>query len=264
MSDVLASARVPIAVWWFDLDQPPKVVERLADVLEPSERTRAARFRTDVLRYRYVVAHAALRQILGHALGREPHSVPLERDPCTACGALHGKPRVTDATISFNLSHGGRAGVVAIADRAMVGVDVEPVDAFQQVGALGSWLTPGEADALAVCSPSTRLAAELRAWVRKEAALKATGEGLNRPLDQCAILPDRRPAWTAVDDSGIPLARGVDVAIAPDVVVGVAVDVRRARSATVDLVVSTHAWDVAHRPDATERTDALTDLTLRV
>ncbi|BDZ51902.1 hypothetical protein GCM10025867_41430 [Frondihabitans sucicola] len=145
--------------------------EAAAETLDPGERARAAALRSATDRRRYVAAHAWLRRLLGEATGVIPRDVVILRGPCSACGEPHGKPFVARGP-RFSLSRSGGWAALAIGDTGELGIDLEAAQDHERLAPLrDSLLAPGES--------SDDL---LRTWVRKEALLKASGEGLTRAM----------------------------------------------------------------------------------
>jgi 4'-phosphopantetheinyl transferase len=200
-----------VKVWRVRLDAPAPAHAHAHDdddaaaasVLSEDERARAARFKFDRDREAYVRAHAALRAIVGRALGVAAGEVEFTFGP-------HGKPRV--GALELNLSHAGALALVALGPRPL-GVDVErtaPIDPPGPHEVAVQYFSPAERAELARAADP--LAAFYRVWTRKEAFLKATGEGLSRPLDSfdvsagagaalVATRPDRDEAarWVMID-----------------------------------------------------------------
>jgi 4'-phosphopantetheinyl transferase len=151
-----------------------------ADVLSPQETRRAAAFRHDGDRRRYVVAHVWLRRLLGAVLDVAPASVPIAAAAGAHCGEPHGKPQLPRATgLHFSLSHAGDVALCAVGG-APVGVDIEAVPAGAGYVELMTALEPRERSAVDDAPAAQRAAAFTQCWVRKEAYLKGTGEGLSR------------------------------------------------------------------------------------
>ncbi|WP_053226403.1 4'-phosphopantetheinyl transferase family protein [Solirubrobacter soli] len=168
----------------------------LVDVLSPEERRRAAAFRRVEDRDRYVIAHVWLRRVLGEALGVAAPDVPIEAGDCVSCGLPHGKPRLPAHTeLHFSLSHAGDVVLCALASTP-VGVDVEAVPDDARHLELLSVLHPSERDA-------GTAAAVMRCWVRKEAYLKGTGEGLSREPHTVRVgagpTPEHPDGWRLSD-----------------------------------------------------------------
>lgn len=149
-------------------------------LLDAAERARAARFATPLLRRRFVVAHALLRQVLGRALGRHPAELRFEP-------GFHGKPRLAGAGegLHFNLSHSGRLALLALGPFEL-GADLEELRPLSDRAELEERVfTAAERAAIARSPDPTR--AFFEAWTRKEALIKATGQGLSAPLQEIDI-----------------------------------------------------------------------------
>lgn len=188
-----------------------------AGVLDADELRRAAAFRFDRHRDRYVAAHLALRRILGERTASAPGDVRLTRRPCPGCGEPHGRPALADRDdLHFSLSHSGDLALVALAP-APVGADIEELVAAEVADELTAVLHPRErAELAALDAPSARRAAVARAWVRKEAYLKGIGTGLSRSteLDYVGTLadsPEGPDGWTVRD---VPVPKGYAAAVA--------------------------------------------------
>ncbi|GJG89249.1 4'-phosphopantetheinyl transferase [Gemmatimonadetes bacterium T265] len=174
-----------VHVWRVRLDvadAAPRLVRECADVLSAAERARAGRFHAAAHRDRFVVAHGVLRRVLGAYAGREPQALEFTT-------GLAGKPALADAragdggTIEFNLSHSADLAVVAVARGRAVGVDVEREDAAIEHESLSEhFFSPGECAELRAVGEAGRVAGFFAAWSRKEAYLKATGEGITNGL----------------------------------------------------------------------------------
>jgi len=165
-----------VHVWSLRLDLASDVRRRLEAFLSPDEADRARRFAFPTSRNHFVCAHGLLRVILARYLGVAPWEVAIER-------AAGGKPRLADgAGPRFNLSHGGGMGLVAVCAGREVGVDVERV---REVAGLAAdrCFSPFERASLKAVAPRLRLEAFYACWTRKEAFLKALGDGLARRLD---------------------------------------------------------------------------------
>ena len=182
-------------MWWAG---PTAAGPHLLGLLSEAERRRHARLRQPADRDRFLVAHSLLRIQLGRRLGVEPSAVALSDG--------EGKPRLAtpEPEVEFSLSHSGQRVAVAVAVGFAVGVDVEWVGAERDLGALiERALSPGERSQLAGLAGPARQEAFYRYWVRKEAAVKATGHGLGAPLRAITVSAPSEPAellsWDADD-----------------------------------------------------------------
>jgi 4'-phosphopantetheinyl transferase len=168
-----------VDVWYIDLAVAAGTVARLAAGLSPGEQERAGRFMFERDRRRFVVARSALRALLGRYLDVPP------RELAFVYGA-HGKPALegAHAALEFNVSHSGDVAVVAAGWNRALGVDVEAWRALPDLAALAARVfAPAERAVLDALAAIDRPAAFFRCWTRKEAFIKATGQGLAQPLD---------------------------------------------------------------------------------
>lgn len=160
-----------IELWWLDLDAWP-----LADdaALSDAERQRAARFRFERHRRRYVAGRVTLRHVLAERLRCAPGTLQLGVD-------RFDKPRLDapQASIGFNVSHSEQVCLIGVSEHGALGVDVELHRRVDDAVSLArAHFGADEQRAWADCAPEERDRAFLRCWTRKEACLKALGVGL--------------------------------------------------------------------------------------
>jgi 4'-phosphopantetheinyl transferase len=175
-----------IDVWCAALELPEAELARLEATLAPEERARAARFVFERDRSRFVAARGLLRQILAAYVGTPPEALRFRY-------SARGKPalEVGEAGLEFNLAHSGGLALYAVAWRRPVGVDVERLrEDIDVEGIAGRFFSPREAAALRAMPQAERLPAFFRCWTRKEALLKAWGEGLPFGLDRFSVSLD--------------------------------------------------------------------------
>jgi 4'-phosphopantetheinyl transferase len=170
-----------VDVWIVELDIPAGA-ELDAAALSKQEAERYAGLEHDA-RALAVTARAVLRRVLGKRLGMAPEDVRIvEGDDA--------KPTLAGGDLEFNVTHSDRLALIAVA-RVPVGVDIERVekiasDEFDDL--IAFVLTPRELDELVHLPERDRLAAYYRVWTRKEAFVKATGEGIaGRPLPEVVV-----------------------------------------------------------------------------
>jgi 4'-phosphopantetheinyl transferase len=164
-----------VHVWTCRLDAAPDAIAYWTTLLADDEMARAARFRVSTDRDRFIVAHALLRRLLATYLETDPARLLFGQ-------AAFGKPFLIDhPELCFSLSHSGDFALVALA-RCQVGVDVERLDQQIEIdGVAASAFSALELAELRTLVPAERRAAFFRLWTRKEAYVKARGEGLRRP-----------------------------------------------------------------------------------
>lgn len=182
-------AGVEVEVGWTDLaGVHDTLLEALAAVVGSTLLTQAARLRRREDRLARITAHALARHLVARATGQAPAGLRLVRR-CHRCGiADHGKPSFLPpgggtAPVEVSLSHSGR-WVCAVVAPLPVGIDVEVAEHCVDWTALEA-LVRHPAESVAAADDDA-----VRRWVRKEAALKAIGEGLSTPM-ATVLLQDR-------------------------------------------------------------------------
>ena len=219
ISEWLASSASPaiaedeVHVWKVDLSAPVSDVR----VLSRDEHERAARFHFERDRRHFKIVRASLRNILGRYLNLPPQSLVFGQTE-------YGKPFLTNpeaAGVLFNLSHSAEVALVAVAREREVGVDVEFMRAdFATNEVAEHFFSIAEIYTLSGLEPHLRSQAFFNCWTRKEAYVKARGEGLSMPLDvfDVSLAPEVSAAMLSnrVDESEPSRWIFQDVQIAPD------------------------------------------------
>ena len=178
--------RHEVYIWTVALDRPREGWPRLLGCLSPDEQVRAGRFRFEPDRLRFVVARAALREILGSCIGLPAQEVVFEY-------GLYGKPALGNGgarQIGFNLAHCQGLALIAVAAGRRVGVDLELISSEVAEGRMRiaeRFFSAAEVAALEALPRRLQDEAFLACWTRKEAYLKARGEGLSTPLDGFSV-----------------------------------------------------------------------------
>lgn len=157
--------------------------EHWLGLLDAEEQARAARFRFAHLTQNFIADHARLRILLGHYLATAPKKLRFTKN-------AYGKPALAhpETRLRFNLSHTAGFTLLAISLDHELGVDVEavrPMEDWQEIAA--SHFSAAENAELRSFDASDRNDAFFRCWTRKEAFLKASGEGLSKPLDAFSV-----------------------------------------------------------------------------
>jgi len=181
-----------VHVWRATLSLAEAQVTALGSLLNAEEQARARRLRFEDKRRSFVAARGILRCILGRYLNLSPQQVEFSY-------SAQGKPELAPlhaTELRFNLAHSGNLALVALACARPIGIDLEqlrPVEAMDQI--VAGYFAPAEREAFQRLPPEHRLWAFFAAWTRKEAYLKARGEGLTLPLDQVVVTlsPDVAP-----------------------------------------------------------------------
>jgi 4'-phosphopantetheinyl transferase len=200
----MALAPNEVHVWRAALDPPPVACAALVQWLDAAERVRAERFSMEDGRRRFIVAHGVLRLLLGAYCGCDPHALRFAEG---RWGKPHLREPATD--LCFNLSHSGELALCAVTRNAEIGVDVEHRRATLASDAIAArHFAPEELSVLRKLPRHLRTAAFFRCWTRKEAFIKARGEGLARPLDSFAVslAPDMPAALLSIGGSAAAAA----------------------------------------------------------
>ena len=165
-----------VHVWSASLERPAQAVERMRGLLAGDERTRADRFRFERDRSRYIVGRALLRGLLARYLEARPEELVFEYGEFDK-PALRGGPW-------FNLSHSGSVALYAVSGAGEIGIDVELDDGdFASERIAERFFSPAEVEVLRSLPTEAQPRAFLACWTRKEAFIKARGDGLSLALD---------------------------------------------------------------------------------
>jgi 4'-phosphopantetheinyl transferase len=171
-----------VHVWRACLDPTASCVERLQCSLSPDELQRAARFHFPRDQRRFTVARGVLRDILSRYLGVPPSELRFRY-------SSYGKPALAngfdDRGVCFNVSHSHEMALFAVTCGREVGVDIEYLG--REIGGeeiAEHFFSARERANLRELPAEAKHEAFFNCWTRKEAYIKAHGEGLSLPLDQ--------------------------------------------------------------------------------
>lgn len=177
-------------VWCVALNPDIVEVGPAFQVLTTDEKERANRFRSSTHRCEYVLSRGILREILGRYLNIPPAKIRFEYN-------LFGKPKLKDdcggTVLSFNLSHSAGMAVYAVS-RCKVGIDIEFVREEIECEQIAQrFFSPDEVHRLHLI-PAKEMAQTFYAcWTRKEAFIKAHGEGLSLDLRSFTVIDSGDP-----------------------------------------------------------------------
>jgi len=182
-----------IHLWCASLDQEMADLARFSSTLCPTERERAERFRFDQHRRRFIVRRGFLRTLLGRYLDVGPSQLAFDYTP-------RGKPSVREtcdgSELHFNVSDSSGLALYAVTRRAPVGVDVERIKPFRDKDDIAArFFSVREKTAIRALSEPQKSEAFFNCWTRKEAYLKATGEGISESLArvEVTVMPGEAP-----------------------------------------------------------------------
>lgn len=173
----LVISRDEVHLWRVPLQVRPPALERLWHLLSVDERQRADRFRRESDRNRFITARGRLRQIIAGYVRTDADRVRFDYN-------AHGKPALFMPSrrhwLRFNVSHSGQLAVYAMAREREVGIDLEYIHTtFAPMQIAKHFFTPNENAELNALSEPLQRQAFFRCWTRREAFIKARGEGLS-------------------------------------------------------------------------------------
>lgn len=171
-----------VHVWRAELNLKPQLLEKLKETLVKEERERANRFHFQKDKNHFTAARGVLRRILGKYLKTEPRRLRFKYN-------AQGKPAIandsTSAVITFNLSHSHGLALYAITKKHEIGIDVEQIRSNIEVEKIAKrFFSKNEFETLTSLPLKKRVQGFFNCWTRKEAYIKAMGEGLSIPLNQ--------------------------------------------------------------------------------
>jgi 4'-phosphopantetheinyl transferase len=175
---------------WAMRTSTTELATRFELLLDRDEKMRARRLRCDEARNSFVIVRGALRILLGRYLRCSPAEVHIQYGP-------KGKPALgRPGDLQFNVSHSHGLAVLAFTHGCGIGVDVEEIKSHVDIDGIAErFFCPAEVRELQLKPQHDRQRIFFLCWTRKEAYLKAIGDGLSAPLDDfCVELEPTRPA----------------------------------------------------------------------
>lgn len=168
-----------VHVWILSLQASRPIEGSGLELLSPEERERTARFRVEKPRTDFILTRGTLRSLVAAYLRTTPRDLSFRYSE-------HGKPLLDGPSdLRFNVSHTDGLALLAFVRKRQIGVDVEKINPAPDVRRLAErFFSVAERRALERLSGDELHAAFFRCWTRKEAYVKARGEGLSLPLHQ--------------------------------------------------------------------------------
>jgi 4'-phosphopantetheinyl transferase len=182
-------------VWAVPLTGDP---DRFGTTLSAAEKQRLARLRFADHQRRFHISHGALRAILAGYVGLPASTIEFSLGPRGKPYLVHhhGQPKVP----FFNLSHSGKLGLIGIAHHE-VGVDLEKMRHLESLREIAQrHFSSREYEELSRLDGEAQKLAFYRCWTRKEAYIKALGEGLSMPLDTFDVSLCEEPRFLCCHD----------------------------------------------------------------
>ena len=191
-----------VHLWEADLDARDLDSDQWTYLLSDDEMARAQRFHFERDERRFIRAHGMLRSLLGVYLKAKPSVLTFDY-------GSNQKPQLAlpwaESGLSFNIAHSQQIGIFAFTRNREIGVDIECIrDIADMDGIAETNFHRNERASLQAMPPGERKAAFFRCWTRKEAFIKAIGQGLSHPLDQFDVsVAAGKPDRASVIDHGL-------------------------------------------------------------
>lgn len=177
----LSLSAVEVQLWSAFVDLPAERVREFERGLSADERERAQRFVFERDRNRSIVSRGFLRALLSRYTGHSAQSIPIEN-------GNKGKPHWRCGGIHFNVSHSEKLIVIGFTRVGPLGVDIEHLRVLLDAESIAErFFSPAEARNFTETPLRLRAQAFFNCWTRKEAYVKAVGDGLHIPLDSFEV-----------------------------------------------------------------------------
>jgi 4'-phosphopantetheinyl transferase len=193
-----------VHLWQRRLDASTAEIDACYALLSADEREQAMRKRVERPRSDFILTRGTLRSLLAGYLKTSPHSLSFEY-------TSYGKPLLKDhRDFRFNVSHSDGLALLGFTRNREIGVDIEKVHPQTDTRQLAErFFSLREREDLRTLSGDELHAAFFRCWTRKEAYIKAKGQGLSLPLHQfdVSIAPNETKALLATRPDAAEAAR---------------------------------------------------------
>jgi 4'-phosphopantetheinyl transferase len=196
-----------VHIWRVYLNQGRSMVRRCLNLLSADERERATKYYFQRDHDHFAVARGGLRMILSRYINLPPEQICFSHNP-------YGKPALRqglgDDSLRFNLAHSGTVALCALTRARAIGIDVEQmIEDRSGLELAERFFSPVEVSMLRGVAPALRTIAFFDCWTRKEAYIKARGEGLSHPLNRftVSVTPGRPASLLSTDDDPLEASR---------------------------------------------------------
>lgn len=186
-----------VHIWRAIVPKEDIIDERYLSTLSLDEKERAKRFLKLEDTSRYIWHHATLRQVISRYLNLQPQEIMFHNSPL-------GKPALNETLhrdkLTFNMSHSGDIMLIALTSERQIGIDVELIRSIPDMSRMVDlYFTRSERSWYSALPESEKILAFFSAWTRKEAFLKAIGEGLQYPPEQVEVSMDPDAVTPSLD-----------------------------------------------------------------
>lgn len=190
-------------VWHIDIPVLKKQLYSLQELLSKDEIDRSNKFHFEKDRHKFTIVRGMLRKILASYLFINPQSIEFQYNE-------YGKPFLESMPLHFNVSHSADFALCIVGSHFPVGIDIEhvhPIDDIEDIAA--QFFSSNEFLKLKSLPEREKVPAFYRCWTRKEAFIKAIGNGLSYPLNEfeVSLLPDEAAKIYSVQGSEAQASR---------------------------------------------------------
>lgn len=192
-----------VHLWAVDLTRPSPNLQKLGQLLAADELARADRFHFNRDRDFYICARGVLRLLIGRYQQVQPETIAF-------IYGEQGKPALAEGDLEFNVSHAFGVALIGFARGREIGVDVELIRPLTDVKAVARRsFSDAEFEVWTAVAEPQKMRAFFNCWTRKEAYIKATGQGLACPLGSFAVTlrPDEPAALLHINNSQAQAAK---------------------------------------------------------
>jgi 4'-phosphopantetheinyl transferase len=188
-----------VHIWIVDIEKNSTDMKYFRELLSPEESKQADKFIFEKDRFRYTITHGALHILICAYTGVNEKLI----------NYIQGKYRKPGLQVSswkklyFNLSHSGNFILYAFSWDLELGIDIEQIRDMQDSDSIiERFCSEKEKAEYFSIQKENRTQAFFKCWTRKEAYIKARGDGLYFPLNNftVSIKPDTQPALIEVKD----------------------------------------------------------------
>lgn len=185
-----------IHIYRTSLETSPDSLKEYEIFLSPDELAKANRYKFEKDRIHYITGRAYLRIILGNYLNQSPADINFSY-------TNKGKPFIINSNVKFNLAHSGGRAVYAFTKNNELGIDIEYMRELPDAVQIANrFFSADEVIEFSEVNARDVSAAFFNCWTRKEAFIKAVGEGLSYPLKDFTVTlkPGDKPELKWIKD----------------------------------------------------------------
>lgn len=188
-----------VHIWCAYLERSPSEIIEFTSILSEAEKAKANRFHFQRDRHHFIAARAILKNIISNYLDIPPETINFVY-------GKYGKPALSHPLdhLKFNVSHSKSLALYAISYHREVGIDIEFMRPMQDADNLAKrFFSQREYEIIKSLEDNIKQQAFFNAWTRKEAFIKAIGEGLAFNLNavEVSLMPGETAALLNIPDN---------------------------------------------------------------